>query len=234
MFFTKLLKVSASGLLAVGLVAIGTELFSQSVPAGQRDPAQEGIRAQIESADPKLPITAVQASADEGPASRESPDIAGPAHVPMREIAVRLRKALRILASTEKLANDKVVSRDEVELLRDGVDILRAQLDTQRDQLVDALERLKAQIEVLRAEELVALAYKARAMNVLQWHRDPTRPPGVVTAEDVSDQDEVKVRDGMLQVKRAELKAMQVQVDQVQRQLDQNEKLIKEFRDPQR
>jgi hypothetical protein len=226
MFLTKLLKVTIAGLLAVGLAAVGTELFSQSVPAGQREPAQVESRARTESRDPRAPATAVQGTSDERPASRQSPDISGPAHGPMREIAVRLRKALRLLAATEKMHSQKIVGRDSVEDARDDVDILRAQLDAQRDQLADALERLKAQLDVLRADELVAVAHKDRAMNEVK-SRERFKSDEVASARD-----EVKVRDGMLRVKQAELKAMQVQVDQVQRQLNQAETLIKEFRDP--
>ena len=112
------------------------------------------------------------------------------------------------------------------------MDILRAQLDAQRDQLADALERLKAQIDVLRAEELVAKAHKSRAMSEPQF-RENSAKQGVI-ADVISAQGEVNVRDGMLQVKHAEVKAMQVQVDQVQRSSTRPRRSSKSFAIPNR
>jgi RNA polymerase sigma factor (sigma-70 family) len=222
MFSTKLLKVAAAGLLAAGFLAVGAALFSQSVTAGQRGLVQAESGARTETRELEAPGPRVQRTPDELPPRQPGTDSPRPPSGRLREIAVRLRSALRTLAYREKLARTKIISQEEVEGAKADVDILMAQLETQRDELIETLERLKAQIDVMRAEELVESARKLQSMNELE------RRKGSVAA-----QDEVKVRDGLLRVKQAELKALQVQVDQAQRRLDQAETLMREFHDPQ-
>jgi RNA polymerase sigma factor (sigma-70 family) len=235
MVFTELLKVAAGGLLAAGLVAIGAEVYSQSASSGPSDPPRALSRAQPESPDRAPPSNAVQGTSTSGDraARQQSPDRPEPPHGSLRELAVRLRSALRTLAISEKLARNHALSQGELEIARTQVEVLKAQIESERDALNDELEHLMARVQVMRAEIEVAQARGMQSKNEME--RQQTLAQREAGHEDavLRARDEGRVQEALIEVKKAELSGVNVQIDQVQRRLKQSEALVKEFLEPQ-
>jgi hypothetical protein len=235
MVFTELLKVAAGGLLAVGLVAIGAEVYSQSAPSGPSDRPRALSRAQPESPDLAPPSNVAQGTSTSGDraARQEAPERPEPPHSSLREIAVRLRSALRTLAQSERLARNKSLSQGELEVVRTEVEVLKAQIESERDALNDTLERLMAQVQVMRAEIEVAQARGMQSKNEMERQQTLAQRDARNKDAFLHAQDEARVQDALIEVKKAELSGVNVQIGQVQRRLKQSEALVKEFLEPQ-
>ncbi len=156
------------------------------------------------------------------------PISAATASAPIVDLESRLRRAQDRVAWAERMFQKGYVSQAQLNEARDEVVVLKARiadwargLDSLRDDLQEEQERLRGRIETMRKEIQRSEAEVQVALTIVATHdRLNQRRPGMVSKEEMNRAEaEAKVKAAQRDVKQAELKEVEIRLDQVARRL---------------